>query len=315
MSEQPLVSISCITYNHAPFLRKCLDSFLSQVTTFPFEVVIHDDASTDGTQDIILEYCDKYPGVFFPLLQKENQYSKGVRGMMAKFNFPRCRGKYIALCEGDDYWTDIEKLQKQVDVLETNPEVVLAGHDAMIINQNGELVSKSKLPPEKKRNCSSLELQKSFYVLTQSMCFRNLPFLKNMPPESFKSKMGDVFLISMLGQFGSFRYMPEIKPTAYRIHEKGIWGMKNEAERIMMMHSAFVQLSSYYGRIKDRRMELYHAGMVLENANKLFKLEINKAATVFQKSHAVYKYLISHFIFQKPLIVIKLYYMSLFRKQ
>jgi hypothetical protein len=127
--------------------------------------------------------------------------------------------------------------------------------------------------------------------------------------------MGDVFLISMLGQFGSFRYMPEIKPTAYRIHEKGIWGMKNEAERIMMMHSAFVQLSSYYGRIKDRRMELYHAGMVLENANKLFKLEINKAATVFQKSHAVYKYLISHFIFQKPLIVIKLYYMSLFRKQ
>lgn len=314
MSEQPLVSISCITYNHAPFLRKCLDSFLSQATSFPIEVVIHDDASTDGTQEIILDYCNKYPDVFFPLLQKENQYSKGVRGMMAKFNFPRCRGKYIALCEGDDYWTDAGKLQKQVEVLEKNPEVVLTGHDALIINQNGELLSNSKLPPEKKRNCSALELQKSFYVLTQSMCFRNLPFLKNMPPESFKSKMGDVFLISMLGQFGSFRYMPEIKPTAYRIHEKGIWGMKNEEERIIMMHSAFVQLSNYYARVKDRRMELYHAGMVLENANKRLKLNLNNARTIFQKFVAVYRYLINHFIFQKPLIVIKLYYMAMLRK-
>jgi len=314
MTDQPVVSISCITYNHAPFLRKCLDSFLSQVTSFPFEVVIHDDASTDGTQEIILEYCDKYPDVFFPLLQKENQYSKGVRGMMAKFNFPRCRGKYIALCEGDDFWTDNEKLQKQVDELENNPEVVLTGHDAMIINQKGELVSNSKLPPEKKRNCSSLELKKSFYVLTQSMCFRNLPFLKNMPPESFKSKMGDVFLISMLGQFGSYRFMQEIKPTAYRIHEKGIWGMKNEAERIMMMHSAFVQLSSYYGRIKDRRMELYHAGMVLENSNKLLKLQNNQAETILQKARAFYSYFKNHFMFKRPLIVLKLYYMGMLRK-
>ena len=112
------VSVCCITYNHAPFLKKCLDGFLLQQTSFPIEVIIHDDASTDGTQKIIEEYTSKHPDIFFPLLQKENQYRKGIRGMNAKFNFPRCTGKYIALCEGDDFWNDPHKLQKQVDFLE-----------------------------------------------------------------------------------------------------------------------------------------------------------------------------------------------------
>nr|WP_288834192.1 glycosyltransferase [uncultured Flavobacterium sp.] len=120
--DKYIVSISCVTYNHAPFIKTCLDGFLMQQTSFAFEVVIHDDASTDGTREIIEEYTSKYPDIFFPMYQKENQYSQGIRGMMARFNFPRCRGKYIALCEGDDYWTDPLKLQKQVDVLENNPE-------------------------------------------------------------------------------------------------------------------------------------------------------------------------------------------------
>jgi glycosyltransferase involved in cell wall biosynthesis len=91
-----------------------LDGFLSQKTNFPFEIVIHDDCSTDGTREIIEEYSQKFPDIIFPMFQHENQYSKGIRGMMARFNFPRCRGKYIALCEGDDYWTDPYKLQKQL---------------------------------------------------------------------------------------------------------------------------------------------------------------------------------------------------------
>lgn len=120
--NQPLVSISCTTFNHAPFIRACLDGFLMQNTNFAFEIIIHDDASTDGTREIIEEYASKYPQIIFPLLQTENQYSKGVRGMMARFNFPRCKGKYIALCEGDDKWIDPLKLQKQVDFLESNLE-------------------------------------------------------------------------------------------------------------------------------------------------------------------------------------------------
>lgn len=120
MTNLPLVSISCITYNHARYLRECFDGILMQKTNFKFEVVIHDDASTDETKDIIEEYTQKFPEVFFPLYETQNQFSKGVKGIMAKYNFSRCRGKYIALCEGDDYWTDPEKLQKQVDFLENN---------------------------------------------------------------------------------------------------------------------------------------------------------------------------------------------------
>lgn len=117
-----MVSISCITYNHARYIRECLDGFLMQECNFDFEILIHDDASTDGTQEIIKEYAEKYPDLIKPIYQTENQYSKGQRGMNVKYNFPRAKGKYIALCEGDDYWTDPLKLQKQVAFLEENEE-------------------------------------------------------------------------------------------------------------------------------------------------------------------------------------------------
>lgn len=123
----PLVSICCITYNHAPFIRKCLDGFLMQETTFPVEILIHDDASTDGTDDIIHEYADKYPEKIFPLFEEQNQYSQGV--LVDFFNYNRARGKYIAYCEGDDHWTDPFKLQKQVDFMETHPEYSICFHN------------------------------------------------------------------------------------------------------------------------------------------------------------------------------------------
>lgn len=118
---RPLVSICCETYNHAKYVRDAIESFLIQKTDFAFEILIHDDASTDGTQDIIKEYCAKYPDLFRPIFQNENQHSKGVK-IWGDIQFPRARGKYIALCEGDDYWTDPLKLQKQVDFLESHPD-------------------------------------------------------------------------------------------------------------------------------------------------------------------------------------------------
>ena len=137
MTDIPLVSISCITFNHAPYLRECFDGFLMQQTDFKFEVVVHDDASTDGTREVIEEYTAKYPDIFVPMYQTENQYSKGVRGMMARFNFPRCRGKYIALCEGDDYWIDPLKLQKQVDFLEANESFSICWTKYKELHQSG----------------------------------------------------------------------------------------------------------------------------------------------------------------------------------
>lgn len=131
----PLVSIICNTYNHVNYIRQCLDGFLMQETNFPIEILVHDDASTDGTADIVREYEDKYPDLIKPIYQTENQYSKGVK-VSLKYQYSRAKGKYIALCEGDDYWTDPLKLQKQVDFLETHKDYVICGHKFRSFLQN-----------------------------------------------------------------------------------------------------------------------------------------------------------------------------------
>lgn len=125
----PLVSICCVTYNHAPFIRKCLDGFLMQQMDFSIEILIHDDCSTDGTTEIIREYEARYPDLIFPLYEEENQYQQGKAREIDLYNYRRARGKYIAYCEGDDYWTDPHKLQKQVDFMEANPEYTVCFHD------------------------------------------------------------------------------------------------------------------------------------------------------------------------------------------
>ena len=117
----PVVSVYCMTYNHENYIRDCLDGFLMQKTTFPFEVIVHDDASTDRTQEIIREYAEKYPDIIRPIYQKENQRRLKVSAITT-YVFPEVRGKYVAICEGDDYWTDEEKLQKQIEIMDAHPE-------------------------------------------------------------------------------------------------------------------------------------------------------------------------------------------------
>lgn len=146
--DKPLVSICCITYNHAPFIRKCLDGFLMQNTPSCVpkdakmsdwcEILIHDDCSTDGTTEIVKEYAAKYPDLIFPLYEVENQYSKGKAGKIDLYNYERANGKYIAYCEGDDYWTEPLKLQRQVDFLESHPDFSVTFHDytRFYVNKN-----------------------------------------------------------------------------------------------------------------------------------------------------------------------------------
>ena len=115
------MTVWCLVYNHEPYLRQCLDGFVMQKTSFPFEALIHDDASTDGSADVILEYAEKYPDIIRPIIEKDNQYSKHD-GSLMRIQMEYCKGKYIAFCEGDDYWTDPYKLQKQVDFMDANPD-------------------------------------------------------------------------------------------------------------------------------------------------------------------------------------------------
>ncbi|MDE6480072.1 MAG: glycosyltransferase, partial [Muribaculaceae bacterium] len=122
--KNPLVVISCTTYNHEQYIRDALEGFVMQKTNFPFVAIVHDDASTDGTAEILRKYVEKYPDIILPIYEKENQYSKKDGSIVRIMNLAReiTGAKYIALCEGDDYWTDPLKLQKQVDFLERNPD-------------------------------------------------------------------------------------------------------------------------------------------------------------------------------------------------
>ena len=122
-----VVSIFCIAYNHEKYIKDALDGFVMQKTNFKYEIIVHDDASTDRTREIVDEYKRKYPDVIRTIYQRENQYSQGKTEFHIR-NKDRLRGKYVAICEGDDYWTDCNKLQKQVDYLESHPECVMCFH-------------------------------------------------------------------------------------------------------------------------------------------------------------------------------------------
>ncbi|MBQ3041416.1 MAG: glycosyltransferase [Clostridia bacterium] len=135
------VSVICLVYNHEPYLRKCLDGFVNQKCNFEYEVLIHDDASTDNSASIIREYEEKYPNIIKPIYQTENQMSKGVK-ISSTYIYPIAKGEYIAWCEGDDYWTSEDKLQRQVDFLDEHPEYIACIHKYDVINRKGEKVDK-----------------------------------------------------------------------------------------------------------------------------------------------------------------------------
>jgi glycosyltransferase involved in cell wall biosynthesis len=134
-TKLPLVSICCTTYNHEKYIRDAIEGFLMQKTTFPVEILIHDDASTDKTAQIVKEYAENHSDLIITIFQTENQYSQGIKPW-PNFVFPRARGKYIALCEGDDYWTDPLKLQKQVDFLEEYTEYNICFHNVKVYIEN-----------------------------------------------------------------------------------------------------------------------------------------------------------------------------------
>ncbi|QBQ56504.1 glycosyltransferase [Nitrosococcus wardiae] len=218
----PVVSILCITYNHEKFISECLDGFLMQKTTFPVEVLIHDDASTDATADIIREYEGQFPHIIKPIYQTENQYSKGVKPNPT-FNIPRAKGKYIAICEGDDYWTDPLKLQKQVDFLEANPDFSICFHKVKIL-KDGQLIDDyiTKVP---RFESTLLDLVAGNYIHTLSCVCKNRGF--EVLGSNFRySPIGDYYFHCMNAQYGKIYYINETM-AVYRAHDQSVWSNKS----------------------------------------------------------------------------------------
>ena len=225
----PMVSISCITYNHAPYIRECLDGFMMQKTNFAFEVLIHDDASTDGTADIIREYEAKYPDIIKPIYQTENQYSKGI-SPSASFNFPRAKGKYIALCEGDDYWTDPLKLQKQVDFLESHPDYVMCSHRFKQYIQDEHRFIKDWYTDKYNYidyDWNSFVKFEYWYAQTLSILFRRKALDLSLYAK-YKIQR-DLILIYNLLKSGKGCLFSDVM-AVYRKHSTGIWTGNNLAQ-------------------------------------------------------------------------------------
>lgn len=223
------VSIVCTAYNHGAYVESALKGFVSQETDFQYEVIISDDASTDNTREIIEQYHEQYPDIIKPVLFDTNQYSKGV-SICDDVLFPMCNGKYIALCEGDDYWIDTKKLQKQFDLLEKYKDINICSHGAAIFDMqmnkiNGEICPRS--------DTGIIDVTEVIsggggFVATNSLFFRKeivtimVPFRKN-----FYYDYG----VQINGSLpNGMYYIGEIM-SVYRTNVKGSWTSHFKSDR------------------------------------------------------------------------------------
>lgn len=249
MSEM-MVSICVLSYNHEKYLRDCLEGIVKQKTTFPIEAWVHDDASTDSSPLIIKEYQNRYPDIIKPILQTENQYSKKDGSIIAKFVYPRCTGKYIALCEGDDYWTDPYKLQKQFDYMEAHPTCSCCAHNSLTLNSNTKgigLFNKRILDTHD----YPLEtfLTSGWFSPTQSLLYRRscYQYFDDLP--AFMH--GDYsLLINILLKQGTYLHYDNQTMSVYR---DGGWASSHFKE--LDLYNDFIALLTYFKQKSNHRCD------------------------------------------------------------
>lgn len=249
--EQPLmVTIRCITYNHEPYIRQCLEGFVMQKVNFRFEAIVHDDASTDGTAVIIREYAEKYPDIIKPIYETENQYSKHD-GSLDRIMNDHTHGKYVALCEGDDYWIDPLKLQKQVDFLEENPEYSICCTDCYRYSQQtGENIYK---PHTLEITITLDDLLDRNVISTLTVLYRKDFFMdysdviKNAPAWP----MGDYPMWIWLASKGPIHRIAKIT-SVYRIQEESASHSK-DVNKNFFFGLAGYEISLYFCRLLRKK--------------------------------------------------------------
>lgn len=252
LNVQPLmVTIRCIAYNHEPYIRECLEGFVMQRTNFKFEAIVHDDASTDGTAAIIKEYAEKYPDIIKPIFETENQYSKHD-GSLRRIMDEHMHGKYVALCEGDDYWIDPLKLQKQVDFLEQHIEYTMCFHDVKIKVEKGREYwdAFGKL---ENRDYTIEEVIKAWKIPTCSVVIRKEIWDKR--PINKKFTVGDNVIVYTSLTYGKIRCIAD-KMGTYRLTATSWFGVHSDKKQ------RYLFISHYKGLLESfpicRRREMYN---------------------------------------------------------
>lgn len=238
-----MVSVAMITYNHERFIAQAVESVLMQETDFPVEIVIGEDCSTDGTRAIVAEYARRNPDRIRLLLPKHNV------GMIHNFvaTLEACRNKYVALLEGDDYWTDPRKLQKQVDFLETHRDHAICFHrTCQLVQTTGEVKNvhpRHRLFP--KRTYTLNDIVRMNFIPTASVLFRNRLILK--PPDwYFNAPAGDWPLFVLLAEHGKIGFINQTM-SVWRIHDGGVWSGADEIAKHELVIRMFEILQTHLG--------------------------------------------------------------------
>lgn len=242
---QPLLSVCVPTYQHKDYIRDCLDGILMQQTSFPYEIILGEDESTDGTRGICVEYANKYQDKIRLFLRSRKDVIHISGNPTGRFNltenFKAAKGKYIALCDGDDYWTDPYKLQKQVDLLDKNPEYSICFTDCLICDEHGSPLLMHGLGEQARANIEQRDLCSGKFFRVPTVVFRNI--IRTFPKEFYKVYNADIFLFCLLLNYGKAGYINEVTAN-YRQHEGGIWSFKDRAFMIKNNLNTYITLLS-----------------------------------------------------------------------
>lgn len=252
----PKVSVAMITYNHVRYIVQAVESVLAQVTDFPFEIVLGDDLSTDGTRELVKELAAKHPGRIRLLLHEKNLGQCGKLNLVATIR--SCDGEYVALLEGDDFWNDPKKLQRQVDYLDAHPEYSGSAHEVRELRTGGELYRYPRDYPGEVR----LELRDILahgFPLTSSIVYRRTVF-GDFPDWYFEMQMGDWPLAVLCMAVAPFAYLRGEPASTYRLHHTSYWNSQPLVRRTLEEIKAYSAFRRFLGErhadLIDRELNL-----------------------------------------------------------
>lgn len=297
MAKNPLVSIVTITYNHERFIAQALDSFLMQETNFAFEIIVADDASTDETQKIIADYAKKYPEIIKPILRKQNigAVNNSLDSLRA------ASGDFIALCEGDDYWTNPNKLQRQVDFFASHPDYAVCFHPVVVVTEGN---TSTHVFPESKPSLTIANLLKQNFIQTNSVMYRRQDY-SDMPTNVLPL---DWYLHVYHAQFGKIGYLDQ-SMSAYRKHEGGIWWNANKnIDEIWRRHglshlALYVAFRNLYA--SKPKLAPIISQHIEEMLNVLVEVQAKYGGDIITRVAAAYPELMAELVLRKRSEIIK----------
>lgn len=276
----PKVTVLCFAYNQEQFIRNVLNGFIMQKTDFPFEVLVHDDASTDKTPDIIREYAEKYPNIIIPILSKTNHFQAGLSITNVEF-CPRIRGKYVAHCDGDDWWTDDHKLQKQVDFLDANPDFSICATQATIVwsdNSHIPVICPSDKFLKTRHVQTFDDLVKENFIVNSTVMYRWNYTPSDLPHENIMPS--DWFFHLLHARYGKIKTLAE-PMVVYSRWNGGVWQDGNNDEFFV---KNYLKLIQFYKQVEKKfnvdkstatvqtLLQIISACIKTKNADKIIEL-------------------------------------------